>query len=94
MEKQIFDTEYHALFYDKDNELIDDLMYNDSCCYISDAVRRVYDMYEEDASQFDHAEVSVQVTEYEKEEGVLYALDTVAYQTLLTFKDGKFTEGV
>lgn len=92
MKTQIFDTEYHALFYDKDNELIDDLMYNDSCCDIADAVRRVYDTYKEDASQFDHAEVEVQVTEYEKEKEVLYALDTVTSQTLLTFKDGKFTE--
>ena len=91
MKKQVFNTEYNALFFDENDVLIESLLYNNTCCNIEDAISRVYETYEEKSNEFSYAEVEIQVTEYEEENEVLYALDTVTCQTLLTFKNGKFT---
>ena len=93
MERNFYDTEYHALFYkDGVDGYVDELFYNDSCETIDKAVERVYDNYAENKDKFDYAEVEVQVTEYEKDEDGDYTpLDTVSNQVLFTFRDGKLT---
>lgn len=94
MERNYYDTEYHALFRDEDDELVDELTYHDSCSTVDEAVGRIYENYEDNEfrSKFSYAEVEIQVTEYEKDKNGNYIpLDTVSNQVLFTFKDGELT---
>lgn len=94
MERNFYNTEYHALFYKDGVEgYIDELFYGSSCETIDEAIERVYETYAENKDKFDYAEVEVQVTEYEQDEDGdgLFALETVSNQVLFTFREGKLT---